>query len=68
MPDDLVKILKTQDEGYVRTMRATGLKVSFYVLDDIFCSYIHFAENRKVKSSINCSCRYHCSSSIRKSR
>lgn len=29
MPEDLVKILKTQDENYVRTMRAAGLKVSF---------------------------------------
>jgi hypothetical protein len=25
----MVKILKTQDENYVRTMRATGLKVRF---------------------------------------
>lgn len=29
MPEDLVKILKTQDENYVRTIRAAGLKVSF---------------------------------------
>jgi U3 small nucleolar RNA-associated protein 11 len=27
LPVDMVKILKTQDENYVRTMRATGLKV-----------------------------------------
>ncbi|KAH7930498.1 u3 small nucleolar RNA-associated protein 11 [Leucogyrophana mollusca] len=26
MPVDIVKLLKTQDEGYVRTMRAVGLK------------------------------------------
>ncbi|KIK30314.1 hypothetical protein PISMIDRAFT_58857, partial [Pisolithus microcarpus 441] len=26
MPMDMVKLLKTQDEGYIRTMRATGLK------------------------------------------
>ncbi|KAG6333903.1 hypothetical protein ID866_5188 [Astraeus odoratus] len=26
MPMDMVKLLKTQDEGYVRTMRAAGLK------------------------------------------
>ncbi|KAJ8596301.1 small-subunit processome [Rhizopogon salebrosus TDB-379] len=26
MPMDMVKLLKTQDEGYVRTMRANGLK------------------------------------------
>ncbi|KAI0296216.1 small-subunit processome [Russula brevipes] len=26
LPTDMVKILKTQDENYVRTMRATGLK------------------------------------------
>ncbi|KAG0704405.1 u3 small nucleolar RNA-associated protein 11 [Suillus ampliporus] len=26
MPVDMVKLLKTQDEGYVRTMRANGLK------------------------------------------
>ena len=27
LPVDMVKILKTQDENYVRTMRAAGLKV-----------------------------------------
>ena len=29
LPVDMVKILKTQDENYVRTMRAAGLKVRF---------------------------------------
>jgi hypothetical protein len=29
LPVDMVKILKTQDENYVRTMRAEGLKVRF---------------------------------------
>lgn len=28
MPVDLVKILKTQDENYIRTMRTAGLKVT----------------------------------------
>lgn len=27
LPTDVVKVLKTQDENYVRTMRASGLKV-----------------------------------------
>jgi U3 small nucleolar RNA-associated protein 11 len=27
LPVDIVKVLKTQDENYVRTMRAAGLKV-----------------------------------------
>jgi uncharacterized protein YbaP (TraB family) len=27
LPQDIVKVLKTQDENYVRTMRAAGLKV-----------------------------------------
>jgi U3 small nucleolar RNA-associated protein 11 len=27
LPTDIVKVLKTQDENYVRTMRASGLKV-----------------------------------------
>lgn len=27
MPIDMVKLLKTQDEGYIRTMRNLGLKV-----------------------------------------
>jgi len=30
MPMDMVKLLKTQDEGYVRTMRANGIKA--YIL------------------------------------
>lgn len=27
LPTDIVKVLKTQDENYIRTMRAAGLKV-----------------------------------------
>lgn len=27
LPTDIVKVLKTQDENYLRTMRAAGLKV-----------------------------------------
>ena len=27
LPVDIVKVLKTQDENYLRTMRAAGLKV-----------------------------------------
>lgn len=27
MPMDMVKLLKTQDEGYIRTIKAVGLKV-----------------------------------------
>ena len=34
LPVDIVKVLKTQDENYVRTMRSTGLKVhAFLVLE-----------------------------------
>lgn len=29
MPVDIVKVLKTQDENYVRTMRNANTKVSF---------------------------------------
>lgn len=28
LPEDVVKVLKTQDENYLRTMRTAGLKVS----------------------------------------
>jgi U3 small nucleolar RNA-associated protein 11 len=28
LPVDIVKVLKTQDENYIRTMRSSGLKVS----------------------------------------
>lgn len=27
LPTDIVKVLKTQDENYIRTMRSAGLKV-----------------------------------------
>ena len=31
MPVDMVKILKTQDENYVRTMRSSNAKVSSFM-------------------------------------
>jgi len=31
MPVDMVKILKTQDENYVRTMRSSNAKVGSFV-------------------------------------
>ena len=31
LPTDYVKLLKTQDENYVRTMRMSNLKVSFLI-------------------------------------
>jgi U3 small nucleolar RNA-associated protein 11 len=31
LPVDVVKVLKTQDENYIRTMRHAGLKVSVYI-------------------------------------
>jgi|ERR1700722_4676914 len=31
MPVDIVKVLKTQDENYVRTMRSAGLKVRSFI-------------------------------------
>lgn len=30
MPIDMVKVLKTQDENYVRTMRGSNVKVGFF--------------------------------------
>ena len=33
MPVDMVKILKTQDENYVRTMRSANAKVSVSAFD-----------------------------------
>ena len=33
MPVDMVKVLKTQDENYVRTMRSSNSKVIFFTLD-----------------------------------
>ena len=30
MPVDMVKILKTQDENYVRTLRSSNAKVGFF--------------------------------------
>ena len=32
MPVDIVKVLKTQDENYVRTMRSSNAKVRFLLL------------------------------------
>lgn len=29
LPEDMVKILKTQDENYIRTLRSAGMKASF---------------------------------------
>ena len=33
MPVDMVKVLKTQDENYVRTMRSSNAKVNLFALD-----------------------------------
>lgn len=31
LPVDIVKVLKTQDENYIRTMRASNIKVCFVI-------------------------------------
>jgi len=36
MPVDMVKVLKTQDENYIRTMRGSNAKVSLFVFDTGF--------------------------------
>ena len=33
MPVDMVKILKTQDENYVRTIRSSNAKVAIFAFD-----------------------------------
>lgn len=35
MPVDMVKVLKTQDENYVRTMRSSNAKVSYFFALDV---------------------------------
>lgn len=50
LPVDIVKILKTQDENYVRTMRAGGSKVRsvYYLLRSLpLTSYV--IENREAQ-------------------
>ena len=36
MPVDMVKVLKTQDENYVRTMRSSNSKVRSFEFDVTF--------------------------------
>jgi U3 small nucleolar RNA-associated protein 11 len=52
LPQDIVKVLKTQDENYVRTMRAAGLKV--YTSSFVKAlSDPNSAENRQNKNTTN---------------
>ena len=41
LPTDTVKLLKTQDENYVRTMRSSGLKVRLHFISIGFCCHSH---------------------------
>ncbi|KAG1749777.1 u3 small nucleolar RNA-associated protein 11 [Suillus paluster] len=47
MPMDMVKLLKTQDEGYVRTTRANGLKAC-----SLFDQLIPWQKIEKIKSQL----------------
>jgi hypothetical protein len=50
LPQDIVKVLKTQDENYVRTMRTAGLKVGIHPCSAaLFLT--DFPENRQNKSA-----------------
>ena len=58
MPLDMVKLLKTQDENYVRTMRTRGQKVCSLFLF-IFCCVLNnspFQENRQDQSATHRAC------------
>jgi U3 small nucleolar RNA-associated protein 11 len=56
IPMDMVKLLKTQDEGYIRTMRAVGLKVSSLDTDCESRIQAH-TENRQDQAPANRSCK-----------
>jgi U3 small nucleolar RNA-associated protein 11 len=45
LPTDIVKVLKTQDENYIRTMRTAGLKVGPFLVCVIQPSLNYFSEN-----------------------
>lgn len=52
LPTDIVKVLKTQDENYVRTMRASGLKVCLLYFVNTLILNSHL-ENREAKGPID---------------
>lgn len=55
LPVDIVKVLKTQDENYVRTMRTAGLKVCINNGPETGISLDScYVENRQDKGPINC--------------
>lgn len=51
LPVDIVKVLKTQDENYVRTMRTSNAKVSVTILTCM--SIIHHLTRKSTASKIN---------------
>jgi len=54
LPTDIVKVLKTQDENYVRTMRASGIKVYFFLGYFVFIVNLirSFQKIDKIKSHL----------------
>jgi hypothetical protein len=50
LPTDFVKLLKTLDENYVRTMRMSNMKVR-YILPFVWMSFNLFLENRQAKEA-----------------
>ncbi len=52
LPTDIVKVLKTQDENYVRTMRSSGLKVCLFIILPLLVLNDHL-ENREDKEPVD---------------
>jgi len=54
LPVDIVKVLKTQDENYIRTMRIAGLKVCMNCYQKIFIFHITLPSQKidKIKSQL----------------
>ena len=49
LPVDIVKVLKTQDENYIRTMRTAGLKVGMNKYQKFFASHITVTPRKLTK-------------------
>ena len=57
LPVDIVKVLKSQDEGYIRTMRTAGLKVRLRsnISEQDGLNNIAL-ENRQAEDPVECAC------------
>ncbi len=53
LPIDMVKVLKTQDENYIRTMRAAGLKVLSQVYVQPLCLNVCSQKIDKIKAQLS---------------